>query len=1466
MPPKYQKKDPISHCLDRPDMYIGSTRLRNIDEYIAKQADDGLFRICKQTIKTSPAVLRIFIEILSNALDNATRSKKTKTPCTRIDVTIDPVSGETSIWNDGEVIPIELHETEKVYNHTLVFGHLLTGSNYDDEEERILAGRNGLGATACAIFSTQFTVEGCDPKNKKTLTQTWTNNLRDTDGPTVKPTKETKGYTKVTWFPDFERFELSAYTDDIVNQYTRYVIDAAMLSKVAVTLNGVDIPVNSLSSYANLYIPETTVDATEKLYIKTTDAEVLVMPSLDYQPISFVNGIYTRLGGQHVDAWAEALFRPFVDKFNGKDKEKDKDKKTTKKATAPKINIADVRQFFRLFVVSTVVRPEFNGQDKEKLESPTIAAEVKKTHITAIGKWSVMEDIQNIIRTKELLALKKTEKKKRGTIVTVEGYDPANNAGGKQSKNCSLILCEGLSAKTYAVAGIEKGVFGRSGRDWFGILPLRGKLLNTRNATPTQIAGNKVITDLIQVIGLHYDADYKDPTSFDSLNYGKVILLTDADTDGIHIEGLILNFISSLFPSLLEREVNFLVSMKTPICRVFNKGKKTGDLIFYDERNFKRWMSQQTKKVETKYYKGLGSSKPEDVPDTFGKKMVNYISDVDSGMHLNKVFHKKFADARKDWLGQYDSQSTVFCLDNMAEHCDMNITDFVNEEMIKFSHADCARSIPSIIDGLKVSQRKILYAAFKRKLKYTGQSLKVAQLGGYTAEHSNYHHGEANLFNTIIGMAQDFVGSNNIPLLYRDGQFGCLDPETEVLMWDGSVKKAKNVRVGDKLIGDNGQPRTVLCMISGIDDMYTVNQGYAKPYKVSSQHILTLRYVPHKTVRHLSPTQIKVKYFDQKPCTKIFTGDTDLYERVHLFLDTISEIDVFDISVHDFLGYSRTEQDDFTSVRNECSINWDHHPTLTSAYDFGLKIKEGVQIPAEYMYSSESARLNLLAGYLDSTYVTINAKSVFITKDMTHQTVFNQILYIVKSLGFDAEISSIQTRITLFIHGDITRIPQKKYSCSNLMDPGMINGKISIVPTGAGPFVGWSVDDNERFLLGDFTVTHNSRISGGDDAASARYIFTKFDALTELIFRTEDEPLLTQVNDDGDLCEPEHYVPIIPMILVNGSIGIGTGWSCKVPCYNPLDVIACVRTWIKNDGEIIIENPDDNTMMCMLPELTPWYMGFKGTIEQSGENRFITQGVVKPGTKSGTIDVTELPIGTWTDDFKTACEELVQTKQIKDLKLYSSPTDVHFTMTPVTNDCTIESLKLYSYLYTGNMVMFTEKNQLHKYNTVDEIVDDFCKVRFDYYIKRKEYQIKILEQELRFLGNKERFITEVVEGTLEVRNIAEEALVSELETRGYDKNPKKEEAEDGGSGSQGYEYLLRLHIRTLTAEKVREIKNDLISTKKRLEALNATSEQTVWLEELNELEIAYKKWISTHASEKKMHKIVEKKTTKVGKK
>ena len=1107
---KYTKKSQIQHIIDRPDMYAGSTRLRKNEEYIA-QENDNSFRIFKKEISFSPALLRIFVEALSNAIDNVERSKKTDTPCTKIKVDIDINSGETSVWNDGDIVPVEKNDEEDCYNHTMIFGQLLTGSNYNDEEERIVSGRNGLGIKLTNVFSKNFSVEGYDPDNKLYLKQNWENNMKTTKGPKIKKKSSSKGYTKVTWIPDFKLFGLEGYTQDIVDLYKKFVIDAAMLCDISVYLNSKKIPVNNISQYSKLY--DNISD--NSITIKSDNSIVLLTPSNTFESISFVNGVYTRLGGQHVDSWSESFFRPIVKKIN--------------KPKKPQVNIKDVKQFFRLFVVSTVIRPEFDGQDKNKLEMPSVPSTVKTTHINSIMKWPVISNIEDIIKSKELLVLKKIERKNKFT--KIEGLDPANNSGGPKSFNCTLILCEGLSAKTYAVAGIQKGVNNKKGRDWFGIYALRGKLLNVRNSSVTSIAKNNVISDLIKSIGLRQNVDYTIEKNFKTLRYGQIMLMTDADVDGIHIEGLLINLFHFLFPSLLDRKEQFLVSMKTPIVRVFGKTKKHKDKLFYDERNFKKWSDNQTTKFKAKYYKGLGTTRPEDVPDTFGIKMVEYFKDELANININKVFNKRFSDERKKWLAEFNINNSI-SLDDTNENYKMDMTDFVNNELIKFSINDCKRSIPNGIDGLKESQRKIIYAVKKRNLKYSGKSLKVQQLGGYVAEHTNYHHGEGNLYDTIVKLANEFPGTNNIPLLYRDGMFG-------------------------------------------------------------------------------------------------------------------------------------------------------------------------------------------------------------------------------------------------------------------------------------------------------------TRLEGGKDAASPRYIFTKMEPLTPLIYRDEDDVLLEKVIDDGDEVEPKFYVPILPMILINGcTAGIGTGWSCNVPCYNPLDMIDAINIWLDNDGEVLIK--EGKTVVSLFPEFTPWYRGFKGDIKKDTKNTFITTGNLEKGKgKKDTCIINELPIGKWTNKFKEDCEDFIENKKLKSIKNYSTPTNVHFVVKESTNGfkCNIKNLKLTSKLYTSNIVLFDDNDKLNKMKDVDQVIDKYCIVRYKYYKKRKINILKNIEKELKHLGNKERFISEVISKKLKIMNIEEQVIISEMEKNKYDKE------------NNTYDYLLRLQVRTFTAEKVKSLKQDILNLQNKHKLISNTTEKNMWKNELKEFKKEYEKWL-----------------------
>ena len=1109
---RYQKLDQITHMLERSDMYVGSKKLRQIEEFVVR--DDS--RIERTAIVSSPAVLRIFVEALSNAVDNVERSRATKTKCTTIRVSIDPVSSETSIWNDGDVVPIEKDDDHDCYNHSLIFGQLLTGSNYDDEEERRVSGRNGIGIKACNVFSTKFTVEGVDPVTRRSFRQTWRNNMKETDGPVVSDECDDAGYTCVSWVPDFTQFEVPGYTEDIVCLYKRYVVDAAMLTKIDVYLNDELIPIADLPTYAGLYSPLTN----EILHIQTKTTEVVLVPATEHQVISFVNGVYTRLGGQHVDAWTEALFRPIVGKVNKKNR--------------PQVNIKDVRQFFRLFVVTSIDRPEFDGQDKNKLESPAVTAEVQDKHIKAVMKWSVIKDIEDIIASKEDIASRKAERKTK--FVKVEGHYAANHSGGKLSTECTLILCEGLSARSYAIAGIETGVYDKAGRDWFGVYALRGKVLNTRNATLTESYKNAVISDLIKAIGLSRDKDYRNDADFRTLRYGKIMVLADADCDGIHIEGLLINFVHSLFPTLFHRVEPFVISMKTPIARVFRKGR---DLLFYDERKFKEFASQQDRPFKSKYYKGLGTTRTEDVPDTFGQKMIRYEIDPQTDFNINKAFLRSQADDRKAWVEHYDPALGI-SLDDQEQTTVMNISDYVNTELIKFSYDNCSRSIPCGIDGLKQSQRKILFAVKKRNLKYSGESLKVAQFGGYVAEHSEYHHGEQNLYDTITNMAGNYVGSNNIPLLYPDGQFG-------------------------------------------------------------------------------------------------------------------------------------------------------------------------------------------------------------------------------------------------------------------------------------------------------------TRESGGKNAAQARYIFTKAEYMTQFIFPDADDVVLDYIMEDGTEVEPEFYVPIIPMALVNGcACGIGTGWSCTIPCFNPLDLVNSIREWLAAKGNAVSRDPDTGRLISLLPEIHPWYRGFEGTIERVSETKYVSKGICTHENKRTAV-VTELPVGMWTDKFKKVCDDYLETKDFKDLKDYSTTEKVHVIITenPDSFECNVETLKLSTSLALTNMVLINHRKQIVKYHTVDEIIDDFCKVRFEFYTKRKTHMIVSLERELRFIGNKERFISEVVNKTFKIMDRKEVDIVADLDERKY----TRFKSGDKNDAVETFEYLLRLQVRTFTREKIQTLRDDIASHQKRLETIRDTSERKMWLLDLTVFEKEYAKWL-----------------------
>jgi DNA topoisomerase-2 len=541
----------------------------------------------------------------------------------------------------------------------------------------------------------------------------------------------------------------------------------------------------------------------------------------------------------------------------------------------------------------------------------------------------------------------------------------------------------------------------------------------------------------------------------------------------------------------------------------------------------------------------LGTSTSKEFKEYFQHKKIVEFSRVDECREeLDKVFRKTRADDRKTWLEHYDKSNT---LDTNVPS--ISYADFINKEMIHFSKYDNERSIPNLMDGLKTSLRKILYCAFKRNLT---KEIKVAQFGGYVSEHSGYHHGEMSLMQAIVGMAQEYVGSNNINLLLPNGQFG-------------------------------------------------------------------------------------------------------------------------------------------------------------------------------------------------------------------------------------------------------------------------------------------------------------TRLQGGADSASERYIFTQLNTITKQIYRPEDNGVLHYLDDDGTLVEPEFYVPILPMILVNGSTGIGTGFSTDIMCYNPSQIV----TYIKNHLQGISNDAHP---------IEPYYEGFNGTISKVEDDKYLFKGAYEV-VSNDVIRITELPVGTWTENYKAFLEKQMEQDDkkdgkrsrkkvsvIKDYKDMSTDTKVDITITfqkgtlskllekPSSYGCNeLENvLNLTTTRKTSNMHMFDEKQCLRKFESPEEIITHYIPLRIHYYRLRKEHLVQQLEKEVLLLSNKARFIEEQCEDVIDLRRKKKGDVIALLTSRKYDL-----------IGDEEYKYLRSMPIDSVIEENIVKLRKERDAKMKELETLKATSLETMWLSELNEFETSYQKYIEQRNARQK---------------
>lgn len=792
---QYKQLDRIEHVLLRPDLYIGSLSKRQRKTLIYS-ANEG--RIIEAEVSHSEAQEQTFIEILSNAGDNVERTrafnvekKGHSIPLGVIEVTMN--EKVISVKNGGLFIPITQSENGE-YIPDMIFGSLLSGSSFDDSKTRTWIGRNGIGAKATNIFSKCFEVECTDTDRKLKYTQTWRNNMRDKGKPEIVKYKG-EAYTKITFSLDFPRFGEEKYDYEAMSIYAALCCHTAYTSGVPVLFNNQEILVKSIKDYASLYFPLETPHISCK---EAGNYELCVMDTPSNSiTVSFVNGTITKEGGVHVDA-LYAVIREFVVSVLGKSVE---GMKFSKKDIAPHLS---------LFLSCRVKNPEFKSQIKDYLASPKVPITIPNKELQKMKKWKLFEILYAEVNKKHLNKLKKTDGKRcrRVDVPKVEEANLVVQHNG--SREATLILIEGDSANSYAVKFMGH-VPNRKGHDIYGSYPLTGKILNTFNASIDKVYNNKVLCHLKKILGLEEGVDYSEKKNYNKLRYGGVLVMTDADNDGKHILGLILIYFMKYFKELVG--IGYLKFLRTPVVRLLKTGKK-----FYTLSSFHRWAETvgDPSKYQPKYYKGLGTTPDEHIAlDYRDSKVVVFKITEESRERLLLAFDKTKTQERKEWISRFVDKEVL----EFEEYKELPIEIFIDYELISYSIENVIRAIPEAIDGLKESQRKVLFGALDIFAHSKGQkkSFKTTQIASHSDMITCYKHGPQCLAGTITKMAQDFVGSNNMPYFKGEGQFGSRDlggadaasPRyTEIAIpWWHELIFRKEDRALEKRIVEDGEER-----------------------------------------------------------------------------------------------------------------------------------------------------------------------------------------------------------------------------------------------------------------------------------------------------------------------------------------------------------------------------------------------------------------------------------------------------------------------------------------------------------------------------------------------------------------------------------------------------------------------------------------------------------------------------------
>ncbi len=1081
---KYQYQNEHEHVLKNPSMYIGSTAptLKTVWTF-----DDESFQILPTTINFHDGLFKLLDEALTNAYDHASRSATGVNPVTMIKIDISPT--KVSFFNDGESIDVEKHPKLDIYIPEMIFGRQRTSTNY--HSNRAVGGVFGLGIKLVSIFSTRARIEIVDFTRKLSYTQTFTRNLSEIGAPVIKPIKRAlkSGTTFIEFEPEFARFGLTEFPSYMAAVLKKRAYDLSILvPSIKIYFNGKALTKRTFKNYITLCLSGQKYALFESARWKIA----LTTAENGFYCLSLANGIQTLQGGIHVTEAIEKIITGIQQLLKEKKK--------------PTIHARILKEYISLFVSTELLNPEFIGQVKESLCKGKF---LEQLHLTpefietaykliaprAIERTAAMQEHKKRREIQKLVS--ESNGIPRATIIRgVPELSDANWAGTRKSDKCILIICEGESASSGVLSGLSSDA-----RNVYGVYPIRGKLINPRDKSADKIAKDKIIIDLKKILGLEAGRTYVDAQK---LRYGRIIFVTDQDKDGHHIKGLGINLFSILWPSLL-RIPNFMGFIQTPIIKA-RCGHQ--EICFYYDYEYENWKKTiSSGKWTIKYFKGLGTSTPKEFKEYFKNPRIIYFENT---THCNTAILTAFGkdtEARKSWLANYERDLSMKIMNDKVSY-----GEFIHKELIHFSKYDCDRSIPAI-DGLKTSQRKILFVALKTLL---NKEAKIAQFCGHVANITHYHHAETSLEKTAIGMAQNFVGSNNINLLLPNGQFG-------------------------------------------------------------------------------------------------------------------------------------------------------------------------------------------------------------------------------------------------------------------------------------------------------------TRLLGGEDAAAARYLFTSVHPITKFIYRTEDEVILDLLEDDGTIVEPRFYYPIIPMILVNGACGIGTGFSCSVLPHAPLDVLEEMEAVVRGSQRT--------------GPFLPYFKGFLGTVKTGVRpGYYTTEGCFKLDRERRILHITELPIGMWTRTFKEFLEDLCSAQIIESHVSNSTDISVDFEIVLSlktleacnTDDDILKMFKLSRSHHETNMYLFNFEDKLVKFDSPRAIIQYYYPIRLAAYKKRKQCIIGQYERMLKIAQNKVRYVRAIVSAELPVFKPKKD-IIAALNQMKFD------------MFDDSYAYLLKMPIDSLCIESVLELEKryDLLAAD--LESIKHTTTQTMWLNELEEL-------------------------------